>query len=110
MICYFPNENYPCLVSATDIGLGHSKLDELLMNEELVQMKKEIALNKPKKLILGPKCPICDVTFTKNQNRDHVAWHFMEELREMVLALQDPRSCPQCTYTSDKVLFYSQLN
>lgn len=88
---------------AKHLALGHSKLDELLMNEELVQYKKELAVNKPKKLVLGPQCPICDCKFTKNQNRDHVAWHFMDELREMVMTFEDPHCCPQCNYTSDKV-------
>ncbi len=88
---------------AKHLALGHSKLDELLMNDELVQEKRDVALNKPKKMVLGPQCPICDMHFTKNQNRDHVAWHFMDELRELVLAFDDPRRCNQCSYTSDKV-------
>ncbi len=56
--------------------MGHSKLDELLMNAELVAIKREQALAKPKKLVLGPECPICGIQFTKNQNRDHVSIHF----------------------------------
>ncbi len=35
--------------------------------------------------------------------RDHVSWHFMDELRQLALSLDDPRACPQCPYTSDKV-------
>ena len=54
---------------AKHLALGHSKLDELLMNEDLVQAKRVEALNKPKKLVLGPECPICGMQFTKNQNR-----------------------------------------
>ena len=66
------------------VALGHSKLDELLLNEQLVSEKREQALNKPKKIQIGPQCPICDMKFTKAQNRDHVSWHFIDELREFV--------------------------
>jgi hypothetical protein len=27
----------------------------------------------------------------------------MDELRQLALSLDDPRACPQCPYTSDKV-------
>ena len=36
------------------IALGHSKLDELLLNEELVEAKRAMARAKPKKLNIGP--------------------------------------------------------
>ena len=39
------------------LALGHSKLDELLLNEELVAAKKELAKAKPKKVAIGPTCP-----------------------------------------------------
>jgi len=68
-----------------------------------VETKREAALARPKKITLGPQCPICDVSFTKSTNREHVAWHFQAELREMVLSLHDPRSCAVCPYTSDKI-------
>ncbi len=58
---------------ARHIALGHSKLDELLMNTELVQQKRELAMNKPKKINVGSQCPVCDVKFVKGQNRDHVS-------------------------------------
>jgi hypothetical protein len=37
------------------MALGHSKLDELLSNEDLVREKQEIAMAKPKKLSIGPR-------------------------------------------------------
>jgi hypothetical protein len=36
------------------MALGHSKLDELLGNEEILREKQEIAMAKPKKLSIGP--------------------------------------------------------
>ena len=84
------------------LALGHSKLDELLMNEELVAAKKELAKSKPKKVSIGPTCPICDLAFTKSQNRDHVSWHFMDELRAIVQEFDDPQVCNQCEYQTDK--------
>jgi len=35
------------------VALGHSKLDELLLNDELVQAKREFAKSKPKKISIG---------------------------------------------------------
>ena len=51
------------------VALGHSRLDILLQDEELVAQKREIVMNRPKKINIGPTCPVCDITFTKNQNR-----------------------------------------
>jgi hypothetical protein len=104
---------------------GHNRLDELLLNEDLVAQKREIALAKPKKINLGAACPVCDMTFTKGQNRcvkhacvyvcqsstcrfvyicrDHVAWHFMDELREYANSFPDPLACIMCEYRSDKL-------
>ena len=38
----------------------------------------------------------------KSHGRDHVSWHFVEELREMI---QDPTKCPEngCSYVGDKL-------
>ena len=88
---------------AKHMALGHSKLDELLSNQELLAVKKEKAKTKPKKLNMGPECPICGLQFTKSQNRDHVSWHFMDELREYVQTFSDPQQCNQCEYRSDKI-------
>ena len=85
------------------LALGHSKLDELLKNEELVAAKKEMARIKPKKISIGPTCPICDLTFTKSQNRDHVSWHFVEELRDFVKTFDNPQQCWRCDYQSEKL-------
>ncbi len=102
-ICQYYNPRVDKM--AKHLALGHSKLDELLRDDELVMAKKGQAKNKPKKLVMGPQCPICDVRFTKSQNRDHVAWHFMDELREFVQTFPDPTSCPEtdCIYTTDKL-------
>ena len=57
----------------------------------------------PKKQNIGPRCPICDLVFTKSQNRDHVAWHFIDELREFVQSFDDPTKCWRCDYQSEKM-------
>ena len=83
--------------------LGHSKLDELLTNEDLVAQKREQAFNKPKKIHIGPNCPVCDMKFTKSQNRDHVSWHFIDELRDYVHSTGRERECQLCSYTTEKM-------
>ena len=35
--------------------------------------------------------------------RDHVAWHFIEELREFVQSFPNPQACWKCDYTSEKM-------
>ena len=32
--------------------------------------------------------------------RDHVSWHFVDELREMI---DDPTKCPECSYIGEKL-------
>jgi hypothetical protein len=99
--CPYTNPNPDKM--AKHMALGHSKLDELLSNSELVAIKQQKALSKPKKLNIGPQCPICGMQFTKSQNRDHVSWHFMDELRDYVQTFPDPQQCNQCEYRSDKI-------
>ncbi len=36
----------------------------------------------------------------KSHSRDHVSWHFMDELRNLIT---DPSQCPECSYTGDKL-------
>ncbi len=55
------------------IALVHGKLDEFLKDDALVDSKKVKFLTTPKKTTIGPHCPICDMKFTKAQNRDHVS-------------------------------------
>ncbi len=54
-----------------------------------------------RKTALGPNCPVCDQVLHRQHARDHVAWHFMDELKEMIA---DPGSCPDpgCEYVGDK--------
>ena len=88
---------------AIHIALVHNMLDHFLGNTELMEMKRSQHLNKPQKIQIGQSCPVCDLQFTKGQSRDHVSWHFMEELRDIVNCFPDPQACPDCPYTSDKV-------
>ena len=85
------------------IALVHGKLDEFLKNQRLIKSKRQKFMTTPKKQVIGPKCPICDMKFTKSQNRDHVSWHFMEELREYVQTFPNPQACQFCSYTSEKI-------
>ena len=82
------------------IALGHSKLDEMLQNEELLQRKRALASIKPKRENL-PICPICD---TKDPTREHCARHFGDELNELVSDLITDQSltCPECAYVGEK--------
>ena len=50
-----------------------------------------------------PRCPVCDTVFANGDNRDHVAWHFLEELREFVASFDDPQSCYECEFMCDNV-------
>ena len=84
------------------MALGHSKLDELLLNEELVAVKRQIAQSKPKKVNVGLQCPICEMPFPKGQNRDHVVSHFTDEIKELIMTFPDQRACLFCEYTCEK--------
>ncbi len=55
-----------------------------------------------RKTSLGPNCPVCDQVLHRQHARDHVAWHFMDELKEMIV---DPGHCPDpgCDYVGDKM-------
>jgi hypothetical protein len=60
-------------------------------------------MSKPKKQNIGPQCPLCDLTFTKSQNRDHIACHIINELREFVQSFPDlGPQCPLCDLTFTK--------
>jgi len=66
---------------AIHIALVHAILDHFLANEELVKEKRESYVNKPQRVNVGSQCPICDQPFSKGTNRDHICWHFIDELR-----------------------------
>jgi hypothetical protein len=86
---------------AIHIALVHGKLDILLLDQDLITMKRIKYFAKPQKMSIGPSCPVCDMPFTKGQNRDHVSWHYMDELRAIVQQFPDPTQCTQCNYTAD---------
>ena len=75
---------------ARHIALVHSKLDELLVDENLVNERRKEFLSKPEKLSIGPNCPVCDQALSKQHSRVHVIWHFMDELRAMVQNFSNP--------------------
>lgn len=85
------------------IALVHGQLDVCLDDEDLVAAKRNKFFSQPKKQIIGPKCPICDQVFTKSQNRDHVVWHFVEEIRDYVQSFPNPQACYHCEYTNEKL-------
>ena len=86
---------------AIHVGLVHAKLDLMLSDMSLVQKKRADFIAKPKKVSIGRSCPVCDMKFNKSQNRDHVSWHYIEELRSIVQEFEDPNQCPQCPYSAD---------
>jgi uncharacterized protein (DUF2225 family) len=47
----------------------HARLDLFLLDKKLVSTKRESFMSKPKKLNIGPTCPVCNIKFTKTQNR-----------------------------------------
>ena len=86
------------------------KFEYWMHNEYIIANNDRLLeTNLIRNVIFAFSCPICGIQFTKNQNRDHVSWHFMDELREIVNALPDPTQCTQCEYTSDKVTLLDQL-
>ena len=75
---------------ARHIALVHSKLDEFLCDEELVQERRREQMAKPNKVNIGNECPVCDQAISKQHSRVHVIWHFMEELRGIVQSFNNP--------------------
>ena len=66
--CYYTTEKMDNLVK--HYALGHSKLDELLLDDDLVEKKRKEHAKKPKRLSFGPDCPICHEV---GRDRDHVS-------------------------------------
>jgi len=75
-------------------------LNKLLEDAALVSSKKAEVEAKGHRQSLGPQCPICDQQMHRSHGRDHVSWHFVDELREMI---SDPVRCPECSYVGDKL-------
>ena len=69
--CDYQSEKMDNLVK--HVALGHSKLDELLQNEDLVIEKRAKVLAKPRRVAIGPVCPVCNA---RDPAREHVARHF----------------------------------
>ena len=86
---------------AIHVALGHQVLDKFLDDDDLVASKREAAMNSVKKISFD-KCPVCDVSCSKGGGRDHVSWHFMDELRDYVNTFPDNLACIECPYTTDK--------
>ena len=80
-------------------ALGHSRLDEYLLDDKLMEHKRAKAPNKPKRMDFGKDCPICGQVLC---DRGHIARHFMPQLLEMVAALPDTSKCDQCNYANTR--------
>ncbi len=94
-------------VEAHEAEVHH--LEQLLQDRDLVRRKRD-ELRFPAQRSAGKRaalssgvCPICAQTLHKQHARDHVAWHFMEELRAEIGG-PDVTSCPEpgCSYCGDK--------
>jgi hypothetical protein len=78
------------------IALGHSKLDEFLLDEELVARKRQQILSKPRRVMVPMQCPVC---FLENPTREHLVRHFMEDLLEIVENdISDELNCDRCEF------------
>ena len=97
IMCSYSTDKMDNLVK--HYALGHSKLDEYLLDEDLVEKKRKEHAKKPKRLSFGPDCPICQ---EKNRDRDHLSRHFMIELMELVNEMPNKKQCNQCSYKSSK--------
>jgi len=95
--CMYSTDKVDNLVK--HIALGHSKLDELLQDDALVASKRAKAMAKPKKVNVGPSCPVCD---SREPTREHVARHFGDELVIYVNEFEDNCQCNECDYRADK--------
>ena len=93
-LCDYRNPNSDKV--ARHLALGHSKIDELLRNAPLLEHKRQVAKLKRKRETPNvntiPRCPICDL---RDVHRDHVAMHFVDELKQYV-TLAMPNSPTQC--------------
>ena len=57
--------------------------------------------SRTKKVSIGPCCPVCDYKFGPKPNRDHVASHFMDELKAYVESVSTTATaCQLCNYTT----------
>jgi len=93
---------------AKHLAFRHSKLDEFLLNTELVQkkrdsFKKELEANRVREsaIIFNP-CPICDSHVGKRNRRIHVMQHFMDELKAIAFTWTDPHACEICHYYTNE--------
>jgi hypothetical protein len=59
---------------AKHIALVHAKLDEFLMNPDLVRTRREEILSKPKKISIGSVCPVCKQSITKRDRWVRIGW------------------------------------
>ena len=80
--CNYSNEKHKNV--GIHIALVHKILDHFLKDEELVAKKRNSFHDRTQKVNLGSNCPVCSQPFTKGASRDHVCWHFMDELRDYV--------------------------
>ena len=81
------------------LALFHCKLDELLLDEELLKTKRMKYANKPKRVSIGDCCCICGITMV---SREHVCTHFKQELLAIVNTFDSPLSCAECEFTASK--------
>ena len=53
------------------------------------------------------KCPICNLALTRQYKRDHVIWHFMDDLKQIVTTTIPhdgvAYKCMDCDYFIDKI-------
>jgi hypothetical protein len=70
-------------------------------------MKRKKSSGKITKYEFGDECPICNLALTRQYKRDHVIWHFMDDLKQIVLTTIPhdgvAYKCMDCDYFIDKI-------
>ena len=106
---------------ALHVALVHQQIDEYLDDLELVRLRRrKISIKNGNnfggnggagssngKFELGDECPVCSNTLSRQYKRDHVIWHFMDDLKQMVMATVPhdgiAYKCLDCEYFVDKL-------
>jgi len=63
--------------------------------------------SKTAKVDFGDDCPVCYHALTRQYKKDHVVWHYMEDLKQIVVSTVPfdgiAYKCMDCDYFIDKI-------
>jgi len=63
--------------------LSHEGFLQHLSDAELVRQKRLQFTSNIKSFPVGASCPVCGQSLSQQYSREHVVWHFIEELKEL---------------------------